>query len=64
MAPFVITIYLGMYAVSPSFWTIGLYKIVFASILSEKVTAQINRAYCLMDWKLILDLAITLKISN
>jgi hypothetical protein len=33
------------------------------SILCE-VTSQINQAYCLMDWKMVLDLATTLKISN
>jgi hypothetical protein len=53
-----------MYVVSPSFCIIELSKTLFASILSEKVTSQINRAYCLMDWKLILALTITLKISN
>jgi hypothetical protein len=53
-----------MYAVSPSIWIIGLSKTLFASILSGKVTSQINRAHCLMDWNLILDLDITMKISN
>jgi hypothetical protein len=49
-----------MYGVSPSFWMRGLFKTSFVSILSE-VTYERNRAYCLMDWKLISDLAITLK---
>jgi hypothetical protein len=53
-----------MYAVSHYFWIIILSKILFASILPGNVTSKINREYCLMDWKLILDLVIALKIST